>query len=77
MYVHREAVCSAAGLVELDEKRAEPWFSAGPRLGAFLGVTNSSNDHCPLLRWDRKAVREPRPTFEDEDDDEYEDDTTY
>ena len=44
------------------EKRAEPWPSAGPRLGASIGLTHSLVGIRRSTLMKRGAFREPRPT---------------
>jgi hypothetical protein len=48
----------------LDPRRAEPWCSAGQRLGAFIGLTGSSNRWASIFSGESVLVfREPRPTI--------------
>jgi hypothetical protein len=44
------------------DKRAEPWFYRGSRLGACKGVTNGGFWLIFRLRDIAEVVREPRPT---------------
>jgi hypothetical protein len=63
----RLSVTSGGSAASIDatgwvERRAEPLSIAGPRLGAFIGVTHWFN-WCPSISLVELAVfREPRPT---------------
>ena len=45
-----------------NETRAEPWTSAGPRLGTSIGLATRLLGQNLILRENRKIAREPRPT---------------
>ena len=42
--------------------KSEPWTSAGPRLGASIGLATRLPPQNLILRENRKIVREPCPT---------------
>jgi hypothetical protein len=42
---------------------SEPWTSAGPRLGASIGLATRLLPHNLVLRENPEVVQEPRPTM--------------
>jgi len=54
--------CLVPNRVYWAETRAEPLISAGPRLGASIGLATRLLAKNLIFRWNRKNAREPRPT---------------